>query len=76
VPEVKHFDNVFVLLNSVVNNNGGMLQLSDTRPFSNCATHAGELAKQIQMVEQSTPKTTCGVAIVFGNVADDFSEVA
>jgi hypothetical protein len=33
------------------------------------------LAQQIHMIEESTSKTAGSLAIVFGNMADDFSEV-
>jgi hypothetical protein len=74
--EVKHFDDVFVFANPVVNKNGAVLQFPYARPFSYCATHAGEQAKQIHMVEKSAAKTHGCLAIVLGNVADDVSEVA
>ena len=73
--EVKHLDDVFVFTDSVVNKNGAMLQLSYAGPFSDCATHAGKSAKQIHMVEQCAAKTDGSLAIVLGDVADDFSEV-
>ena len=76
--EVKDFDNVFVYLNSIVNKNGAVLQFSDAGPFSDCATHPRESAKQVYVVEQSVANTTggLGLGIVLGNVPDDFSEVA
>lgn len=76
VTEMKHFDDVVILPDTVINKNGAMLQFSDTGPFSDCAAHAGKSAKQIHVVEQSTAKTTGGFAIVLSNVAYDFSEVA
>jgi hypothetical protein len=76
VTEVKNFDDVFIFLDPVVDKNGAMLQFSDAGPFSDYTTHAGEPAKQIHVVEQCTPKTAGGLAIVLGNVPDDFSEVA
>lgn len=74
--EVKHFDGVFVFLDSIINNNGAMLQFSDAGPFSDCAAHAGESGEQVYVVEQSVAETAGGLAIVLGNVPDDFSEVA
>jgi hypothetical protein len=73
---MKHFDDVFVLLDPVVDQNGTMLQFSDAGPLSDYATHAGKPAQQIHVVEQSATKTTGGLAIVPRNVTDDFSEVA
>jgi hypothetical protein len=74
--EVKHFDDVFVFLNSIINKNGAKLQFSNAGPFSDRAHHAGEPAKQIHVVEQTAAKTPGCLAIVLGNVPDDFSEVA
>jgi hypothetical protein len=43
--EVKHFDDMFIFADSVVNKDGAMLQFSNAGPFSDCATHAGEPAR-------------------------------
>jgi hypothetical protein len=75
VTKVKHFNDALVFLDSVVNENGTVLQLAHAGPFSNCATHAGEPAEQIDVVEQGAAKTHGCFAIVLGNMADDFSEV-
>jgi hypothetical protein len=75
VTQVKHFDGVFVFLNSIVNDNRDMLQVSDAGPPSDRAFHAGESAKQIDVVEPCAAKTAGGLAIFLGNVTDDFSEV-
>jgi hypothetical protein len=76
VTEVEHFDDAFIFPDPVINKNGAMLQFSNAGPFSDCATHAGEPAQQIHVVEQSASKTSGGLTIVLGNVTDDFSEVA
>jgi hypothetical protein len=49
--EMKHFDDVFIFAEPVINKNGTMLQFSDTGPFSDYATHMREAAKKIYMVE-------------------------
>lgn len=53
-----------------------MLQFSYAGPFSDRATHARKPAKQIHVVKQSAPKTHGSLAVVLGNMADDFSEIA
>ena len=73
--KVKHFNNALFFPDSVVNKNGTMLQFSHAGAFSNCASHAGKPAEQIHVVEQSTAKTHGCLAIVLGNIADDFSKV-
>jgi hypothetical protein len=76
VTEVKHFDDMFVFPDPVIDKNRAMLQFSYARTLSDSSTHAGEPAKQIHVVEQSAAKTHGCLAIVLSYVADDFSEVA
>jgi len=75
VPKVKQFDDMFIFVDSVINNDGAMVQFSNTGALSECATHAWEPAEQIHMVEQCATKTCGCLVIVLSNVADDFSEV-
>jgi hypothetical protein len=75
VPKVKHFDDVFIFVDSVINNKGAMVQFSDARALSDRATHAREPAEQIHMVEQCATKTSGCLVVILGNVVDDFSEV-
>jgi hypothetical protein len=76
VTEVKDFHEVLIFADTVINKNGAMLQFSYAEPFSNRATHSGEPAQQIHTVEQSAAKTTGGLAVILGNIADYFSEIA
>jgi len=73
--EVKHFDNAFIFPDPIINKNGAMLQFSHAGTLSDSSTYTGKPGKQIHMVEQSGAKTHGCLAIVFCNVADDFSEV-
>ncbi len=73
--KVEYFNHLFVLLNSVVNENRAVLQFSNSGSLTDCSAHAGKSAQQIDMVDESTAKTISSLAIVFGNMADDFSEV-
>ena len=73
--EVKHFDDVCIFTDSVVNKNGAMLQLSNAVTLSDGATHAGKPRKQIHVVEKSLAKPHCGIAVVLGNVPNDFGEI-
>ncbi len=73
--EVKHLNDALILTDPVVHKNGTMLQFSYAGPLSDRATHAGKPAKQIHVVEQCVAKTHGSLAIVLGNVADDFSEI-
>lgn len=74
--EVKHFNDVLILPNSVINYNWAMLQFSDARPLSDSSAHWREPAKQLHMVEECATKFAGGLAIVLGYVTDDFSKVA
>lgn len=73
---MKHFDLVFVFLDSIVDKNGAVLQFSNTGTLSNCATHPGKSAEQIYVVKESGAKLHSCLGVVFCNEADDFSEVA
>ena len=75
MPKVKQFDDVLIFVDSVINNNGAMVQFSNARAFSDCATHSRKLAEQIHMVEQRVTKTSGCLVVILGNEADDFSEV-
>jgi hypothetical protein len=75
VPKVKQFDDVFIFVDSIINNNWTMVQFSDAGALSDCATHARKLAEQIHMVEQRATKTSGCLVVILGNEADDFSEV-
>jgi hypothetical protein len=73
--EVKHFDDVLILADSVVNNNRAMLQFSHSVTLSDRTTHAGKPGEQTHVVEQSIAKPRGSLAIVFGNAADNFGEI-
>jgi len=49
--EMKHFDNVLILTDSVVNENRTVLEFSYAGTFSDYATHPGESAKQIHVIQ-------------------------
>jgi hypothetical protein len=76
VADVKHFDIVFVFVDSIVDENGAVLQFSNTGTPSNCTTHARESAEQIYVVKESDAKLRSCLGVVFCDEADDFSEVA
>ena len=74
--EVKYFDEPLILADSVVNQNGAMVQFSHAGPFSDRPTHAWKPSQQVHVVKQGPAKTHRGLAIVLGNIADYFSEIA
>lgn len=74
--DVKHFDIVLVFLDAIVDKHGAVLQFSNTRTLSNCATHARKSAEQIYMVKEGGAELHRCLGVVFCNEADDFSEVA
>jgi hypothetical protein len=73
--KVKHFDNVLIFADSVVNENRAVLEFSYAGTFSDRATHPGESAQQIHVIQYGVAKARGGFAIIIGNMADDFSEV-
>lgn len=56
VPEVKDFDPLLWLINDIEDDDGGVYQLADTRPFSNGAADVREGPENLQMVEQGRPE--------------------
>jgi hypothetical protein len=75
VSQVKDFYQMFVLPKLVIDQNWAVRQFSHPSSLTDCAAHAWESRQQVHMVEQGIAKAPRGVSIVFGNAADDFSEV-
>ena len=73
---MKHFDEVLILSNPIVGNNGAVVQFSDSRSLSEQATHARESAEQLYVIEQSVTESRSSLTIITGNVRDNFGEVA
>ena len=73
---MKHFDEVLILANPIVGNDGAVVQFSDARSLSEQATHAGESAEQLYVIEQSVTESRSSLTIITGNVRDNFGEVA
>jgi len=44
-------------------------------PLADGAAHSGKASQQFNVVEQGIAETRGSLAVVFGNVADDFSEI-
>jgi hypothetical protein len=55
--------------------NWAVRQFSHPGSLTDCAAHARESRQQFHVVEQGIAKALRGVRIVFGNAADDFSEI-
>jgi hypothetical protein len=72
---VKNFHEVFVLANLIVDQNRAMRQFPNSGSLANCAAHTRESGQEFHMVEQGSAEAPGGLGIVFGDVADDFSEV-
>lgn len=66
---------MFVLAELVIDQNWAVRQFSHPGSLTDCAAHAWESRQQFHVVEQGIAKALGGVRIVFGNAADDFSEI-
>ena len=76
MPEMEHFYEALVFVDSVVNEDRAMNQFPNPRPFADDAAHAREAAQQIHMVKQGVAKTRGRLGIVLGDVADDAGEIS
>jgi len=72
---MKNFHNAFVFAELVVNDDGAVRQLPHSGSLANDAAHAGKTRQQFDVIQQRTAKTLGSFPIVFGNMADEFSEI-
>jgi len=75
VTNMKNFHNVLVFAELVVHEDGAVRQLPHSRSLANDAAHAGKTRQQSNVVQQRTAKARGSFPIVFGNMADEFSEI-
>ena len=73
--EVKHLYRALVFMDSVVNQDRAMQELSYARALSDGAAHAREAGEQFDMIQQSIAEASGGLGIVFSNVTDDLSQI-
>jgi|GEM_PF-3981132 len=74
--QVQDFHNAPVFTEPVINQNRTVQQLAHSRPFADCAAHAGETSQQLDVVEQGATKARGSLAVIFGNMADDGRKIA
>ncbi len=74
--EMKDFDESAVFMNLVIDQNWAVQQFADVRPFSHETTHAGITSQQFHMIEQGVAKTAGSLIVVFGDIANDLSEIS
>lgn len=53
-----------------------MKQFPNVRAFSDEATHARIASQQFHMIEQGVTKTGSSFIVVFGDIANDLSEIS
>jgi len=75
VSEVEDFHNTLVLADLVVNQNRCVRQFSHVGPLANSAAHTGKAAQQFNVVQQRIAEASGGVRVIFGDVANDFSQI-
>jgi hypothetical protein len=74
--EMKDLDQALLLMDSVVDENRAVDQLTHSRPFASGAPHAGESAEQIDVIEQCLAKTGSGLVVVLGDMPHDLGQIA
>ncbi len=76
MPQVQDFDHAPGLVNLIINRNRAVHELPHLWAFANGRAYAGELLEELQMVQQGVAETLSSVGIVFGDVANDLSQIA
>jgi hypothetical protein len=74
--EMKDLHQTLLLLDLVVDEDRGVDQLTHARPLSNCASHAGKPAEQIDVIEQDPTKAGSNLAVVQGDTLYDLGQTA
>jgi len=72
---MKDLNQMRVLVDLVINDNGAVDQLPHTRPLANRVPHAWEPAEQIDVIEQSFAKTGSSLVVVPGDMLHDVGQV-
>ena len=75
MPEVEDFDELPVFANLIVNQDWTVQQLTYARTFSDLATHARIAGQQFHVIEQGITETRSRLIVVFGDMANDLSEI-
>jgi hypothetical protein len=75
VADVKNLDFALRLADVIVDEEWAVYQFADVGTFSNQAADARKTGQQIDMLDQRTAKVGGGVRVIFGNAANDFSEI-
>jgi hypothetical protein len=75
MPQVENIHHVSIFTQLVADQNAGMREFLDSRPFADHTAHTGKPGQQADVVQQRSPETRSSLSIVFGNVPDDFSEI-
>jgi len=76
VAEVQDFHDVLIFTDAVVDEDGTVLEFADAGTFFDGAAHVWESSKQLNMVQQRSAETRGSLCVVFGDVADDFGQIA
>src|SRR5580700_7659584 len=75
MPQVENFHHTFVFAQLVIDQNWAVREFSDPRPFADCAAHAGKPSQKLDVVQQRVSETRSSFSVIFGDMADDFSEI-
>jgi hypothetical protein len=78
VSEVQYFHDAPSVVDSIVNYDGAMHQLADSRATTNNWSHSREATQQIHVIEQggTEVKSCVNVIVNIGNSAKDLAKIA
>ena len=76
MPQVQDFNHAPGLVNLIINRNRAVHELPHLWAFANGCVYARELLEEFQMVQKGIAETSSSFGIIFGDAANDFSQVA
>ncbi|HTQ61998.1 MAG TPA: hypothetical protein VMI32_17370 [Candidatus Solibacter sp.] len=76
VPQVQDFNHPPGLVNLIINHDRAVHELPNLWAFANGRAYEGKLLKELQMVQKGVAETSSSLGIIFGDAANDFSQIA
>jgi hypothetical protein len=72
---MKNLDQAFLLVDLIIDEDRGVDQPADSRSHSNRIPHAGEPAKQIDVIKQGLAKKGGNLGVVSGDLLHDLGQI-
>jgi len=72
---MQDFDEAFIFAKVVIDQDWAVRQFPHSCSLTDCAPHARKPRQEFHVVEQGIAEAFSGICVIFGNVADDSSEI-